>query len=97
MPAIGTVGTVATDAHIDELWVDFFEIFVTDSEPLNCAGSEVLNDDVCSLGKFLKYGDTLFALQVNNEGSLAAIVVDKDARHATFGRSEIAHEVTNAW
>ena len=67
MSAVGAIWSVTTDAHVNQVGIDCLQIFVTNSESLNCAGSKVLNDYVSSFGKLFENRDPLFTFQVNNE------------------------------
>ena len=67
MSTVGSIRSVTTDAHINQVGIDCLEIFVTNSESLNCTGSKVLNDHVGSFGKLFENRDTLFTFEIDNE------------------------------
>ena len=96
MTARRSVGAVSADAAIDEAGVHGPQVLVSDPQSFDGTGTEVLDHHVGGGGELLQERDAFGLLQVDDDRTLPAIVVEEDSGHASLRRTEITHEVTDA-
>ena len=66
MATVGAIRSVATDADINEIRVDGFEVLVTDTETFNGSWAKVLNDDIGCSRQLFENINSLWALEIND-------------------------------
>ena len=91
--AVGAVGSVARDAAPDEARVGLAKLLVPQAQPLDCAGHQVVEEDVGARHQAGEYVEVARLFEVEHDAALAPVEPGEVGRHAVEGAVIAARQV----